>query len=456
MAIAGRKPTAEVAVKPSLPQIEPTGYRSTTMDNNDIPLLSLLAYIDGSPWSVTYYAQVVSKDNDLREIDPGQSAVYQQYQKTNNMELRVTQALSSSYDSERGISSVNGSATIYPFMVPNVSDYFTAETADTERAIYRITQVERKTFNRHSAFAVEYELVGYVSQLAQLHGSLESKSVRTYFFSKDRLLEGLMPVVKTEEYEKITDLSAQYRELVKAYFQAFFDKRYGTLIIPGQDHAVYDHFLVEFLMHLVETGDAEQIREMRRHTPDNDRFIEQTQFWEILLCRDYRALDDCNTKMVLVHKHAFHNNPFIRGIYYSGIGYLVYPMQPDTSGLVGDACYHVPPASLEVLQLTTGTHGRAFSEADNQYQLANKTIQLVKDLDPRGCYVLSESFYQQGREDLSTLEILTRDYLKMQTIDLDMLSALVSSCKKWSRLQQFYYWPILMLLIKQASRSQYT
>jgi len=70
-------------------------------------------------------------------------------------------------------------------------------------------------------------------------------------------------------------------------------------------------------------------------------------------------------------------------------------------------------------------------------------------------YVLSRAFYEDTA-DKSVLEILVKDYLKMQTLDLDKLYRLTETFKKLGRLEQFYYGPILMVLIKEADRASYS
>jgi len=217
MAIASHKPSSTPAITPSVPRVEPANYKSVIYSDDNIPLSSLIAYISGAPYTCDYYKQVVGEHNDLREIDPGQPNVYQQYELIHDLEVRVSNPLTSSYDTTTTITSVTGSGLIYPFMIPNVADYFVSDAGDNLKGLFRITSVERKNFSRDSAFYIEYEMVGYTDALQTLYSDLVSKVIREYHFSKERLIEGLQPILTTDSYHQTTNLKALYSEIVQYY-----------------------------------------------------------------------------------------------------------------------------------------------------------------------------------------------------------------------------------------------
>jgi hypothetical protein len=113
MAIAKRKPESQPPVKLNLAEVKEETYLGIVNDNDSIATTSLLAYIEGMPWTVQYYAQLIGKHNDLRELDAHQDASFQQYQKIKDLELRVDSALQTSYDNTNALTSVTGSANVY-------------------------------------------------------------------------------------------------------------------------------------------------------------------------------------------------------------------------------------------------------------------------------------------------------------------------------------------------------
>lgn len=455
MSIAKRKPTAEVPVNTSaLPQVQPAPYKGVVYDDKNTPLVSLIAYISGAPWSVNYYSQVVGEHNDLREIDPGQSGVYQQYKKTIGLELRVENALNSSYDNERGITTVTGSANVYPFMVPNVADYICADAGSNRYALFRVTQVDRKSFNRDSVYTIEYELIGYVEQNRELYDNIESKVVKSFHFSKDRLIEGLSPTLRTEDYHKVINLKSLYSDLVRYYYKSFFDIRFGTLVIPGQERPCYDSFLANYISTLVETTDAPEIMSVRNIPTDRETYLSQPQFWDLLRNKDYNGKAYTNNKMGLVSKTLFNRNSFVQGLAFSNINYVVYPDNPDTSAYIGTMQCIKPILSTTLVE-TIGQNNVVFTLAENQLEAEARTYKLIHDVLVDDFYVLSAEFYNETQEQ-SVLEILVKDYLKGNTIDLSKLYAVTDTFRKWKRLEQYYYGPILMTLIKEADRAQYS
>lgn len=454
MAIAGRKPLSEVATQPNTPEVQPKNYKSVIYDDDNVPVTSLLAYVEGAPWSVDYYQQVLSKDNDLREVDTSQPSVYQQYHEIKQFEIRVNSALSTNYDSNTGITGAPGNGIIYPFLTPNINDYFVTDAGNTAKAIFRITNVERKTFNRDSAFSIEYELVNYVQQAEDIYQALLDRSIRHFTFSKERLIENLQPILKDEDYQQISSLKQTYRDLVVYYFKTFFNRRFMTLVIPGQEDGIYDPYLINLLIQIVSTNEANEIRFIKRIPTDFDPFMSQPQFWDLIQNKDYASLNMCNQKMGLVSKYLFNKNAWLQGVFFSNIEYLVYPDTPDTSTLVSENPDTKLLAAQELIE-AKAVNGSIMDLITLTYPQNNVNIPYYHPVLKDDFYVLSRAFYEDTA-DKSVLEILVKDYLKMQTLDLDKLYRLTETFRKLGRLEQFYYGPILMVLIKEADRASYS
>jgi hypothetical protein len=343
---------------------------------------------------------------------------------------------------------------MYGTILPNVSDYFITDTGDAKKGIFRVNNVERKNFNRDSAFYIEYELVGFAEIIPQTYNDLEAKVIRTYYFSKDRLVDGLQPLVKEEDHQQIDGLRDNYLNLVRYYFKTFFNRKYMTLVLPGQNFGIYDSFLVDYLLKIVDSFDAEEIRLMKQLPTDFEVFLSQPQLWKAMYDRDYNNLEYSNQHMGLVAKNHFNISSWIRGMAYTNIDYVIYPITPDESSLVKEDP-QVKTLSIEEIIETKSVSGVLANMINLQYVEPNKTYQQILPVLVDDYYVLSSNFYLNTANQ-SLLEILTKDYLKRQSIDLKKLYALIGTYKSWSRLEQFYYTPILITLIKEADRSTYT
>lgn len=453
MPIAKLTPNAAIEKKPAEPVVEKSTYQGIVVDHSDTPVESLVAYLDGMPWTVDYYGQMLGKHSDLHELDVGQTPAMQQYQKLIALELRVASTLQSSYDAVNAITSVTGSATII-HVLPNVNDYFVADAGSREQGLFRVKSVERRIFNRDSVYLIDYELVSFVRDDEVKYKDIEAKVVRQYYFSKDRLVEGLSPVLREEEYVASFNISKYYQDTIHRYFRDFFNRSTMLLLVPGQDHEkVYDVFVATFLSAIMDSQEAPELRDMKYVSMDHERYMAQDQLWATLLNRDYGDISRCHQKMVLASRYHFNRSSWLKGPIYWNIDHYVYPVVTDdpTRVVTFDAVPYSGDADL--------VSGEALMEVEpwlskNGYQHTSGIIPIIKSVKIDDYYVLSEAFYTD-QTNLSVLEILIRDYLKNQTIDLKMLGALVHAYPSWPVLERFYYGPLIILLLKDSLKGFY-
>lgn len=451
MAIAKLNPDVVPNKVLELPSAQKETYLGIVADNNDTATASLVAYLDGMPWSVDYYGQLMGKHNDLRELDPGQNASFQQYQKTTGLELRVGSSLATSYDSETGVTSVTGNAIII-FIVPNVNDYFIADAGSRQAGLFRITSVERKVFNRDSVYEINYTLVAYVDAENPLYVDLEAKVVRQYRFSKERLTEGLSPVLKEEVYALYQDIGKAYKDIVARYFQTFFNRTNMKLVVPGQSRVIYDHWLVDFLTKIMDSLEAPQVRDMCIVSIDHERYLEKGGLFQALLSRDYNDLKRLYQRVTLAPKSHFNASSWIKSALYWGVDFYVYPIIEDSDVFVKSD--PVPRHYDFVFYEGTQPMETDAWKQKNTAVLGADILPLIKSVLIDDYYILSREFYEGGVK-LSVLEVLIKDYLKCQTIDIGLLAALVNAYPDWPALERFYYGPLLLLLMKESIKGFY-
>lgn len=451
MGIASYKPEAEGPITPYTPQTAEETYKGIVADNHQTPIPSLVQYLEGRPWTVDYFSQLVAEHNNLEEIDPGKNAAYQQYQKIFNLELRVESPLSPSYDQETGRTTTTGTALIL-HVLPNVSDYFVSDAGSRQFGLFRVTSLERLTFNNKSVYRINYTLVNYISPSLAEWTDLEKKVVRSYYFNKNRVIEGLTPILRKEEHELVSQVHDYFESFTEAYFRKFFNRTQMTLVVPGQPTSVYDSWLVQFLFKIIDTSMSPLICEMKVLSTDNERYMDQPQLWTMLEERNYEMLNYINQKVTLVHRSQFRGSSFLRGATYNRADHYVYPIVRNLDVMTGDDPFPLT-SSGEALY-----NPRFMTEPDlalkNIYVKGTGSYSLIKSVLNDDFYVLSRDFYEKT-SDLSVLEVLIKDYLKGQTLDLDMLTALVRAYDHWPVLEQFYYGPLLMLLMKEVVRGLY-
>ena len=149
----------------------------------------------------------------------------------------------------------------------------------------------------------------------------------------------------------------------------------------------------------------------------------------------------------------FDHNSYIRGAYHGVVEKLIYPRDMDKSYLSGYATF--PKTVYEYIPTPTVNYkGSQVSPMENQHTLLNGLVSIYPTVTFTNSYVLTPDFYTNAA-GMSILEIMVKDYLKCQTLSLEYLKLLVDLYPKLARMEQFYYGPILLVLIKEVIRSAY-
>jgi len=455
MPIANYKPTTTFPENLNTPKTAPDEYKGVVVDDKYHNLQSLTAYVEGYAQTIDYYGQILGEHNDARELDPAQAATYQPYQKVIGLDVRVETPLEFNYDDNTALSNVTGSATMMPGIIPNAYDYFVVKTTRGTPALFRVTDVTRLSMNRDSLYQIDYAMVGYANtgDPKAWVDNLNTKVQKTYYFRSDRLIEGFSPLVKEQENKYIDDLYKQYGDIMTYYFSVFFNRQTKTLLVPGQDGRAYDSFLMSMFLSIVNVSDAAEIQECRILGNDQDPYMLQPQFWKLLQSRNPVYVSACNKTMMLARREEFNRDKYILGAGWYMVNYFVYPSTGDESTrLPGD------PGLKEWLYDfvdSTGDDTTFFGTTDNNFTTEDGTVILYKKVLEDTYYVLSEAFYTQS-DSQCLLESLVWTYLNGEAVNLSQLYALTAAFYKLPRLEQFYYAPILLTLIQDTRRTQYT
>jgi len=457
--VSGHKPVDNRQPEPKLPESKPDGYRVSFADSRVNNLRGMMAYIDGSPWTVDFYNQILDKHNDLKTFDPSQLAPYQTYSLIHDLEIRVTSPLDSQIDPQTQIATVTGRANIGSYTPVNVEDVFVAEASGTGKAIFRVTSVQRKTHNVNSVYEIEYVLLYMVNQYPSYYEVLKQKTTEEFYFVKDRLMDNGQPILKSSDFFDMRQLKVDYDRIAEDYFRMFLNKNHKTLVLPGQEKSIYDNYLVEYIAAIVEVNQSHESRFVRRLFQGQDNVLHQPQFWEMMLKRDMSLLPYLNKKMGLISKNSGSNNSYIGSIRFHSIDYHVYPSDPNMAPRV--ELSDVSPQETTQPNLVATSVFKNTEEGDktavdwNTYRHTEGDRALIPYVTSDDFYVLSSNFYNQT-STMSVLEILTKDYLLGLSLDMRMLRAVFNSYRQWPVLEKFYYGPILLTLMKEAASNIYT
>ena len=457
MALATYKPTVLAREAPKDTSVVSEPRKHEIYDHTETPLWSLDAFLSGSPWEVSYFRQRLGKNDTTKKLDLNSSPAYQSYEKIERLEILVQSALSPSFKDKEQLMEVTGSATLYSFITPNVDDYFIATSNLARTGLFRITNVNRRTFERESVHVIEYSEEKEFVETDPVFQDLTRKVVVTHVFSKQRMVENRNPLLLKHSYDKVANLKFLYKTLVQNYFNSFFQMAGCTLLIPGQIGRHYDPMLAEYVCKIVSVIDAPQIKRMHLLSNNNDESFNRDHLWSLMIKRGKENLPYLTRVMGKIQPTSFTSAFFASSGSFGNADFMIYPKTVDetTESLTGLDAPIVRPPVVDVLgfRQTSTFGGGNLKIEDNVYTELTNAVPIYNPIHSLTSYVFPETFYDG--QPSSLIEIITLDYLSRSPMNLDMLLFLVSFYPKMERLEQFYYGPILMTLLKEADRGAY-
>ena len=433
MPIVNPKVTEIVTPKAPL-RISTPDYKTITVDTRYIPNSELIVYMEGSVWTVNYYSQVLDSSNELAGQSPDLNPVFQQYQLITGFELKVTTPLTTNQEQDSNAMVVTGAANVYPMLIPSVGDMFVATIADGRSAVFKVTNSERKSLFKDTAHVIEYVLIDYLTEARE--EDFKQKVIKSVTFVRDFLINGQNPLLVESDYLAQDNLKLIYKRILQRYFKAFTSREFKTLIIPSQSMVCYDPFIVETVLSIFNTFEAEEVRSIRRLNVTEDEYLYAINIWSCLLKQDKSLVKHSFKKTGFVLSKTFSSNAMMESIRYSGVNYVLYPK--DAASSVDYSTLDIPKKPLDSYILVDGNHT---TSSVAQLEIVNPSTS--------DYYLFSEAFYTEAVGQTS-LEVQVWNYLNNRKLDLTVLNNLANNCGNWTPLEQFYSIPVLLLLIKYA------
>lgn len=420
-------------------------FKGVAVDTRWLNRSDLLTYVEGSSWIVTYYSQVLNTDSQLSGQQLSVDPAYQPYTKIIGMELKVQQPLVTSQTDDTKGMVMEGSSIVYPFLIPNEGDMFVVDIGEGVKGVFRVEQTVKKSIFKEACYEISYSID---TDQDDKQEDLDRKVVNVLYFHKDMMQMGKNPLLIRQTHDILLRTQDVYDVLCKQYFKLFFSDEYKTLLLPLQSQSTYDYFLVDFLLDGFNTDDSEEIRFVRRLAMGGDPAMACHSLWTALLNRNPTYLKTAFQKVGAVSTGVFTAVPLVNGIRYTGIRKAVYPLDPQlviNNSMTNSRCAPLA-APLEGQDAPVGGLYQMIESLNTANATPNEgTLKPVLGDD---YYVLSQAFYQNDREHMDTFENFVWDYLEGKPMDAGALVATAEIWPTWGRLEQFYYIPILMHLLK--------
>lgn len=451
------EPTPEDPVK-----IETPAYRGITVDTEYVPSSALLAFIEGSRWTVEYYSQVLDAHNEPQQQILDRDAPWQQYRHLKGMELKVAQDLSYDEDPTTRVMTVSGSGYTFPFLVPNQGDMFIADIGDGKAGVFTVTSVRRSTIRKDSIYEISYTMVGdYTPERA---ADFERKTIETLVFSRKSLYQGCGPYLSTKEAADNATYQETLERLIQLYMGDFYSQEYSVLLVPDQGRPTYDHFISQFIVNLLGSQGDKRLRKIRTLNVSVDNVMRQPSIWDAVLTQDPTLVETGTRHTRVYYTHLFKGRPELKSLGYTGIAYLIYPLDNptdvdsryDNEDLIYTGGFTLRPGQVRRRQKLHDVPEDI--GALPYYQGMTPSPDLdpalvppdIHRADTDDYYVLSEAFYQQA-EGQAKLELITRQYLEGEAINTEQLNRVLDHVYDWTSVERFYYYPLLFAILKYLS-----
>ena len=414
---------------------------TVTVDNRWTPRANLLTHIEGSIWVIDYFKQVVTANTELSGQQVTLSAPYQQYKLVKELQLKVTDALTSTQN-ENKTTTVSGEAILIGVFIPNDSDMFIADIGEGQTAVFTVTRTEKLSIYKDAAYKLTYVLLNTDETYIV---DLNKKVIETTYYQPNRITTGDTPIVSTEEHNTIIDLTKSYSNLLNSYLNRFYSQEFKTLLVPSQTVSTYDHYLLSLIMSEFDTTDSHLIRDIRILNVQEDQVLKADSIWDAIKYKNNSYLETAFKTAGLVSCKSFSSIPLANGIRFSGINKAVYPLDPQC--VVDNLLKHtVKPLSTSVLELPAIVDFTMVDVLGTDLS----SLPTFINVNVNGAYVFSESFY--SNVPASKFEAMVLKHINDIPIAPAWIMDYVKQHNKLNLVQQFYYTPIILLIMKSILR----
>lgn len=405
---------------------------------------SLLQYVEGYPWSVNYYGQIISESNTLNHFDPTLPNLNQPYYLIKNLIINVSSPLSSNYDQATGITTVEGSSILPYGVIPNVGDLFTARVDREEDAVFIITNVIRKTHRKDTLYEVNYQLHFYKNTDPDFYDRLNaSVTEKKYFNLKSYTLDPTHTNVYVTEQKKeaIQRLDEYIRDSKAYYFSRFIDQKHKTLLLPNEEYSFYDAKFIDFMKKTVDG-----LPHIALYHTSNDKLIQYPSILDAILQRSESIMHSCVRKYIFINTGYISLNYRLGSLRAIGIDYVIYP-HPDENKVIINQYPSLQAYESEYRDPYTDANSKGYEKMVTIDSVSVSEMPQVHDLS-LDSYIVSEGFYDGLHA--SFIEHLIYKHIHKQPIAKEDVLEAMRDCYRWPVMQQFYFLPLIWLFDKVA------
>lgn len=432
--LSGLKETSPIAV--------PNPERSALVDTKYLPVDKLKAHVEGSDWKTKqYHHQVLGTADEPKPLDLDLPASHQNYRTIKGLILKVTDPLEYDQDPETMVSEYVGAATIFYNLTPIKNDMFVAKIGDGQYGVFTITEVDRFSITKQSAFSIKYRMVNYYDDVYA--EALEEKTIERLVYTPE--LEDILtsPFLTEEAHARYMSLDEYRFSITQRISIRMYDNRVSGAPIPDQDVITGDPYHTRFCNMLGLPKEHNKPFTLY-HCADLD-YEQVFSIWDYLYERNAGGHLEVIPKFISISTQQFITLPNAMSIAYSGYARVLYPHMD-----------YFNKTKLVPLDYKLDFPERTAYSKTLPERLTDdftKTLPMYHLIDIDDYYVLSKAFYETILADRSILEHLIVLMLENKSVSPEIVLALCDAWTKLDNIEQYYYGPMLILLIHYVEGS---
>lgn len=427
-------------------------YKSPVVDTRKESYNTLAAFPAGQRMPCDLYIQKKGRDSASKSFQADLLPALGQLKLIRGFELIVTSPLNHNQVNEgtdSGGWESTGSALVYNCATPDMGDVFIADIGGGQGALLQITDVKRNSPYPEALMEISYSVKDNLTP--ELMEALRLRTVETWIFDRENMRNGVQALIRIEEVDVIRRLGRAYERLANIYFRDFYDDGFKTLVVPTFDGTpTYDPYMTRFVRGTIDSRTFSQVLHITELGVAHDVFSNQTTVFDAIMRMDIGMLYSISKKAAISPIESFRARPMMNSIFYSGIKQVVTFTDIPYSSNSFDRMPHGMIA-FEKANVRQTDMDKIIPQLDmtSPYTAINRPIPLIHRVIHDECYIFSKAFYD-GTTGMSVLENLLYQRLDTEVTDLQNLLEVAEDAVKWDNLERYYYYPIILALIKLA------
>ena len=421
---------------PVLPKYEEPAYIPVFAESSTDQIKRLAAYVEGYTWIIKeYYSRVLTRDTALSGQQVTQSGTLMQYNRIDNLKIKVSTPLEPTQDNETKVMSYQGAGTVFGGLIPNEGDMFIAEIAPGELAVFHVSSSIKKSVQKVSVYEIAY-MVDHTEQ--HYIDDLRSKAIAEYVYVEKPT--GEVSFITTSQYAAFESLKRVYRVRVREYFEHVYSPIFNTFLVLGQTETTLDPFLTRFYRRAFEINDSPRLSTYTSYE-FNSPLLKESSIYDRIVERSTVAPSVIGMGLLECSAINPDYTPMIGpAIETSGINYVIYPLTIKTRGITTreNIAYVVNGA------ITLDGSSEQGVGVPYNYNSAALSSAVIGPIDITKGYVLSKAYYDGDTANYTEMDQVVASYLSGQALDIAGIYDLLNKSREWPDLCYQYYVPIIL------------